>query len=397
MPKLATKNACTGCGACDNICPKKAIEIKPETDSFLYPQIDLEKCVECKLCEKACPIVNGKTDVLKNNETIDTFALWSYPDRTSSSSGGAFSAIARQIFSDGGIVYGAAWINGFECEHISIDTVDDLSRLRGSKYLQSKINSTFKEIRSTLDSGRKVLFTGTPCQVAGLKSFLGKDYTNLLCIDIVCHGVPSNDIFKAYINKLKKEYPKYKDETGFEFRNLRAWGYAPSTKTKYSNKILVGAKNAYMYAFEKALIFRESCYDCQFNGLKRVGDITIADFWGIGQFGIPFKHDVSKGVSLILVNNTRGEFMISHLDNIFIERRDINEAIKLNHNIIRSSKYCDNRDIVINSFLSEDKTLTKICKDFSLLDKSIKGRIERLLTRFNLYFPLKSIYNKLHI
>ncbi len=397
MPQLATNITCTGCGACENICPYEAIQIKPGTERFLLPVINQDKCVECKQCEKKCPIVNGKKEDFKNPETTEAYALWSSIDRTSSSSGGAFSAIARYIISQGGIIYGAAWRNGFECEHIAIENVDELNLLRGSKYLQSKINKSFKEIKSILKTGRKILFTGTPCQVGGLKSYLGKEYDNLICVDIVCHGVPSNELFKSYLNKLKIEYPKYRNATGFEFRNRNAWGYAPHFTSENSNNTLVGIKNAYMYAFDKSLIFRNSCYACQFNGLKRVGDITIADFWGIGQTGIPFKYDVSKGVSLVLVNNDRGTYVMSQLNDVFMEKREMCEALKRNGNIITSSPYSSKREDVINAFLSDGMTLSQICKDYSLITNTPKAIIERFLTRINLFFPLKYIYNKLHI
>lgn len=397
MPILATNITCTGCGACENICPHNAIQITAGEESFLMPKIDSNKCIECKLCEKTCPIVNGRINKIKNKESIDCYAFWSFIDRTSSSSGGAFSAIARTILSQRGVVFGASWMDGFECEHIAVEKEQDLPRLQGSKYTQSRIKNSLKDIKSILKTGRSVLFTGTPCQVGGLKSFLGKEYDNLTCIDIVCHGVPSNEIFKSYIRKLKKEFPKYQYATGFEFRNLKAWGYAPHVTPVKSKHILSGISNAYMYAFDKALIFRHSCYNCQFNGLRRVGDITIADFWGIGQMGIPFKHDVSKGVSLVLVNNERGRYIVSHLDNVFIERREISEALRRNSNLVISSRYNECREEAIRAFLSEEKKLSQICQEFSLINKSLKAIIERFLTRLNLFFPLKSIYNKLHI
>lgn len=397
MPSLATTKACTGCSACENICPHKAIFMEDGAEGFLFPNIDLDKCVECKLCEKACPIVNGKKYDICNPETTECYALWSNIDRTYSSSGGAFSAIARYVISQGGIVFGASWINGFECEHIAIEREDDLYLLRGSKYLQSKINSTFKEIKSVLKTGRRVLFTGTPCQVGGLKSYLGKEYDDLISVDIVCHGVPSNKLFKSYISKLKREFPRYKKASGFGFRNQKAWGCSPHFTSKMTKQSLVGVKNAYMYAFDKALIFRNSCYECQFNGLKRVGDITIADFWGIGQTGIPFKHNVSQGVSLVLVNNDLGRYVMSQLKDVFKEKREISEAIKRNGNIINSSPYSSIRGDVINAFLSDGMTLSQICKDYSLIQYTPKAIIERLLSRLNLFFPLKRIYNKLHL
>ena len=218
MPTLAIQKDCTGCSACYNICPKNAINITPNKEGFIMPEVDYTKCVECKLCEKACPIVNNIN--LKYPEVDEAYAFWDNETRTKSSSGGAFSAIARWILNKGGVVFGAVWSeDGFHCKHIACTNAEDLKYLRGSKYLQSDIKRTFCEAREALQNGRYVLFTGTPCQIAGLRSFLLKPYERLVTVDIVCHGVPSNELFCNYINKLKTEYPKYNTATGFVFRN----------------------------------------------------------------------------------------------------------------------------------------------------------------------------------
>jgi len=360
------------------------------------PYVDSDKCIECKLCEKACPIVNGKKDNLKNPESLICYAMWSKTFRTTSSSGGAFSAIASRILRDGGIVYGASWVDEFVCGHISIDRIEDLPEMQGSKYLQSAIGETFKAVKKQLNDGHKVLFTGTPCQVGGLKSFLGKDYVNLICVDIVCHGVPSNELFKAYITKLKKEYPEYNGETGFEFRNRRAWGIAPRTTRKNSWRMLTGVKNLYMLAFEKSLLFRKSCYDCQFNGLKRFGDITIADFWGIGK-DEPFRHDVTKGVSLVIPNNDKGDNLLHDLEDVFMEQRNLINAVEHNDNLVKSSPLNANRDAVIGDFMNPDVSLCEVANRFQLVNNSTKAKLKRLLIKLRLFYATKSIYNKVKI
>lgn len=394
MPVLASPQNCTGCSACDNICPHDAISMSPDKDGFVMPVINPDKCVECKICEKSCPIVNGKD--LKNPEVKEAYAFWDNETRTKSSSGGAFSAIARLVFDRGGVVFGAAWHNGFKCAHIRCESWDELPALRGSKYLQSDIEHTFVEARQDLRNGRYVLFTGTPCQIAGLRSFLIKPYEKLVTVDIVCHGVPSNALFINYIDKLKSEYGKYASADGFEFRNLRGWGYAPAPKRGNCRmKHLTGVANIYMAAFDKGAIFRNSCYDCHFNGLSRVGDITIADFWGIGALGIPFKHDVSKGVSLILANSVTGKSIVNELQDCFIEKREIKEAVRINKNLVTSTDKPSCRDELIKAFNNSELSLYDINSRFNIVGTGLRDRIKNMLISTGMFWMAKSIVNKL--
>lgn len=394
MPTLASESTCTGCGGCANICPRTAITIAPDQSGFLMPTVDESRCVECRLCEKTCPIING-TD-LKHPEVKEVYAFWDNRTRTESSSGGAFSAIARRVLEQGGVVFGAAWQEGFNCRNISCNDVEGLSALRGSKYLQSEIGKTFAEAKKALIEGKYVLFTGTPCQIAGLRSFLRKPYEKLLTVDIVCHGTPSNELFRSYIEKLKREYPEYASADGFQFRNLRFWGYAPKAKIRnFFSRPLTGIPNLYMAAFKKAATFRQSCYDCRFNGLSRVGDITIADFWGIGAFGKPFRHDVSNGVSLLLLNSDKGRALLGELEDCFVEKRDVDEATKLNHNLVGSSPRPADREDVIEAFNDPGMTLSSIDSRFHLTETGLKARVLDLLTSTGLYWPVKSIVNKI--
>ena len=394
MPTLAKASACTGCSACDNICPHGAIAIKPDKSGFLMPSVDESKCVGCGLCEKSCPIVNDIE--LKHPEVKDAYAFWDNRTRTESSSGGAFSAIARWVLEHDGIVFGAAWQKDFNCCHVSCDNPEGLSALRGSKYLQSNIGETFAEARAALKQGKYVLFTDTPCQIAGLRSFLLKPYDKLVTVDIVCHGVPSNKLFQNYIDKLKKAYPRYAPADGFEFRNLRGWGYAPTAKVRKNFfKELTGIPNLYMAAFKKAATFRESCYDCRFNGLSRVGDMTIADFWGIGALGTPFRHDVSKGVSLMLVNSDKGREIFRDLKECFVEKRELKEAVKLNHNLAGSSPRPSDREGIIEAFNNPGMSLSEINSRFLLTETGLKRKIIDMLISTGLFWKAKSIVNKI--
>ena len=394
MPQLASKETCTGCAACGNICPHDAITLRPNEEGFLQPSVNPEKCVECKLCEKACPIVNGKD--LKHPEVTQVYALWDNRTRTESSSGGAFSAFARGVLDKGGVVFGAAWTDEFTCGHIECTSAEELSRLRGSKYVQSDINNTFKAAKAALTEGKPVLFTGTPCQIAGLRSFLLKPYPNLLTIDIVCHGVPSNVLFKNYISKLKAEYPQYREATGFSFRNLKGWGLQPGVLLQdKSMKHLSGIPNLYMHGFNRGMIFRESCYDCHFNGLSRVGDLTIADFWGLGRQGTPFGHNQTQGVSLVLANSEAGRQALGELKDCFIEPRAVEEAIPYNHNLVASTKLSPDREALIAAFNNPELTLKEISNSFHLTNKTLKGRIKSLLKKSGLFWPVKSLIEKI--
>ena len=391
MPQLAEYKDCTGCSACANVCAHSAIIMKANQDGFLYPDIDDSLCVQCSLCEQVCPIL--KVIPTGNTETPKVFAMWHNQDRTVSSSGGAFSALARNVLAQGGKVFGAAFDEDLNLRHISISSTDELSLLRGSKYVQSNIGSTLKEVKKLLIGGKPVLYCGTPCQIAGLKSFLRKPYSNLLTLDLVCHGVPSSKIFQSYLNKLQKELNIEKIQS-YQFRHLEGWGFSPSVKVEEKTKKLYGTDNLYMEAFSASALFRESCYHCPFAKLPREGDCSIADFWGIGRHGIPFKYDVMKGVSLILVNNKQGEDAIKRLQDSFVMERDLKEALIENHNINHPSVRHPYRDEIIKDFLNENTSLSQINNKYHLVDSSLKGIIKMCASKWGLFSIAKRIYNK---
>lgn len=216
MPQLAKQDRCTGCMACMNICPKGAITFVDDKEGFLQPKIDQSKCIDCNLCEKTCPEM--ATQFHWNEEPPAVYAGWNKLDRRISSSGGAFSSIARFVIERGWAVYGATLDDKLNCRHIEVDTVEGLGRIRGSKYIQSSIGLTFKAVKKNLQADRYVLFSGTPCQVSGLLSYLKKDYPKLITMDLVCHGVPSNTLFKKYVEKLENrlEFAENEHVTNYE-------------------------------------------------------------------------------------------------------------------------------------------------------------------------------------
>ena len=223
MPEFAKKNECTGCSACANICPRQCIEMNEDAEGFVYPQIVNDSlCISCGACERACPILNKKNN---NDVLTKAYAALSKDEslRLESSSGGIFSELAKVVLQSGGIIYGASYNENGLVEHINIDNIEALGKLRGAKYSQSNMGDSFQVLKKQLNSGRKILFSGTPCQVAGLKSFLNKDYDNLICIDFVCHGVPSPMAWRQYV-----KYRAQNDNDGaapqyINLRNKRKW------------------------------------------------------------------------------------------------------------------------------------------------------------------------------
>lgn len=391
MPQLANDINCTGCTACVNSCNHQAITMHENNEGFMMPFVDSNKCIECKLCEKKCPVVAEK--ISKNAIAPKTFAMWSNPDRTVSSSGGAFSAFARVVFSKGGVIFGAAFDGNLICKHIEAHSLDELVPIRGSKYVQSEIGDTFSKVKEYLQQDRWVLYTGTPCQIAGLYSFLQKPYDKLVTLDLACHGVPSNKIFQAYLQKLKKYRPNFIGLNNYEFRRRDGWGKAPSITVGDKLISIYDTEALYMCAFDRAAIFRNCCYDCQYTKMPRVGDCTIADFWGLGRYEVPFKHNVLKGVSLVLANNEKGLSLISEMKDIFIEERTLKEALIENHNLKRPSEKYANREKIINAFLDENRTLADIDHEFHLVDHSLKGMVKKYASKYHLFDFVKSFYN----
>lgn len=394
MPKLAPQETCTGCMACMNACAKNALIFKEDEEGFLQPSVDSNICVECGLCERSCPEIQNKFH--QNNGPQDTYAGWNSTDRCISSSGGAFSSIARYVLSLGGYVYGATQEN-LLCKHIEINTIEGLSKLRGSKYIQSNIGLNYKKVKKHLMADEHVLFSGTPCQISGLLSFLGKEYKKLITIDLICHGVPSQAVFSSYIEKLNKrlDFVGNEEVMTYEFRRRNGWAISPHITTTMNNSHkLDGVNSLYMSAFVKGATFRKSCYTCHYAKPMRVGDFSIGDFWGIGHYGVPFKYDTTKGVSLLIVNSEKGRSLMELLgrDDFYV-KRTFEEAIAGNHNLSKVSNMNKNRDEIIKAFLDKNIGLDEIEQKYHLVNKSLKKRIATIASKFGVYDYLKKIYN----
>ena len=320
-----------------------------------------------------------------------------------SSSGGAFSFFARKVLEEGGVVFGAYMSNDQNLKHIPIFDIDGLDKLRGSKYVQSDIEYSFRQIRTFLKEGRKVLFCGTPCQVSGLYKYLNDRYNDqLITLDLVCHGVPSQLVFKVYLEKLKKCFKTNDDIKEFRFRKLNSWAIIPAVKFSESEwKILDREKNVYMDAFFNGWIYRESCFHCAYANMDRVGTFTIADFWGIGKHGLPFKKNVASGVSLVIDNhNNMYKFITDNKTNVYIEKRPLNEALYENHNLSAPVERKDQRNTAIVDMLSSDVSLFDFATKYGLLEPQnlftmMKKLVKKIIYALGLYNVYKSIIYKM--
>lgn len=302
MLKLA-KELCSGCTACFNICPKKCIEMKADADGFLVPVVaDKSLCIDCGLCDKVCPVLNP----VKEQKISQNGYIVQHKDSDilmESTSGGAFTAIADYVIDQGGIVYGAAYNKELKVTHQSASTVEELSKFRNSKYVQSDLGSTFSEISEILNSGKKVCFSGTPCQIEGLRVFLGKDYDNLILVDVVCHGISSPLIWDKYLEMQKD---KKADHIYFRWKH---YGYKYSTMSffKDGKEIYFGGveSDSMLRSYFTNNCDRNICYDCPFKKRYRVSDITIWDCFQPGFFDKSFNDD--RGTTSVLIHSQKGK------------------------------------------------------------------------------------------
>lgn len=386
MIEVNEKKDCMGCYACSNICPNSCLSMVSDNEGFCYPLVDFNKCLKCGLCNKVCPIINKK---VVHNEPI-AYACFNKKEsvRTKSSSGGIFTLIAEHIINHNGIVFGAGFDQTFSVLHSYIDDKKYLDKFRGSKYVQSKIGVTFKQVSDFLKQGKEVLFTGTPCQIEGLKSYLGQSYDNLFCIDIVCHGVPSPKVWKKYISFRENRAGAHVMSIAFRMKT-EGWKHF-SVSFLFNNDSVYRQtldNDLYMKAFMKNIILRPSCYHCAFKNLHRYSDITLADFWGVENI-LP-ELDDDKGTSLIFINSKKGQFILNQiLNKILYKEVDINKAVFYNSAAVSSAIYNPNRDDFFRNLdkLPFDQLIKRYCSDsmhtrIRRKTKSIMHRVLKLRKR----------------
>ena len=342
-------NKCTGCGACKAACPVGAITLKQNEKGFVYPVIDKEKCIQCKKCVTVCP-VNG---CFANEETTCAYAFKRKETEKllESQSGGAFAVLAEKILSEGGVVYGASLDEACKVTYLRVDNLEDLGKLKGSKYVQADLNNTYTSIQEDLKE-RKVLFSGTPCYVAGLTQYLGRQNTdNLLTCDLICHGVPSPAVYESHLTYLKERFGK--EITDFNFRDKKQSGWHTHMETFTENKKKKVEENTYASIFYTDACLRESCYSCSYANAERVADVTIGDLWGVEKV-FPDMDD-NQGVSLVLANSAKGQAV---LQEVFakeaVEFRQTELASCMQRNLNKPTKRPSNTEEFWNEYLSSD-------------------------------------------
>lgn len=325
---VANKNKkdCCGCGVCRDACPKKCIVMKEDKLGFLYPEVNADSCVECGLCERVCPFEHHAL-----NLPGIAYAAWNTDEAaySRSSSGGAAYALGSYVIENGGVVYGCEG-NGLEIKHVRIDSIDDLRRLQGSKYVQSNLAGIYKNIKSDLESGKTVLFTGTPCQTAAVRNYVGKKDENLYLVDLICHGVPSLKMLRDHVssivpNNLKSTLRDKPSEISVSFRDGNEFRMEISVKDfRYCE---LPHKDAYFRTFLKGTNYRHSCYNCPFGTKERTGDITVGDFWGFTTPGI-LPENVNSGLSVMLPATDKGLQLIEAVGySINLIERSVDEAV----------------------------------------------------------------------
>ncbi len=306
-------NNCTGCYGCFNSCPQYAISFRLNNEGFSFPFINIEKCINCGICQKTCPIIANQ--LTENLDIPNSFAAWSKNDHTriKSSSGGVFTEIAKVVLKEGGVVFGVAFDNFFKVKHISIEKEEDIRFLRGSKYVQSRIDDAYKRAVSIALKGRPVLFSGTPCQIAALNLFIQSNPgIEIYTCEVICHGVPSESVFRSYLDYLSQL--KNSEVKEFGFRD-KTYGWKKSgTKIIFNDGeeyIRISQEDPFLIGFSRKIYLRPICYECPFAKIPRVSDITLGDFWGV-----PEELDDPRGVSAVIINTLQGEKIFEKVTNI---------------------------------------------------------------------------------
>lgn len=411
MIRITDKKNCCGCSACVQRCPKQCIRLEEDTEGFLYPQVDEETCIKCGLCEKVCPILNQADKV----PALEVLAVKNpnEEERMNSSSGGVFLPLAREVINKGGVVFGAVYDDSWEVHHVYAEKIEDVYPMMGSKYLQSRIETAYRDAERFLKQGREVMFVGSPCQIAGLRTFLrNKEYPNLLAVDFLCHGVPSPGVWRRYLAETYGGYDakersrrkatagknsvllsslnatspigdiKFRDKTESGWKKYRFVVRQKSASKADQNTVLssdIHSNNPFMRGFLSDIYLRPSCYECKCKNGVNHSDITIADFWGIHIVDPDFDDD--KGVGLVLINTQKGKEFFGLLG-MDVRKSSLEIVHQYNGGFKEHTKVHPKRSLFF-AMISEGKTIkytVDICLQISFSSK-ILNSTKRLLKK----------------
>ena len=389
--KIEENDLCCGCTACYSACPKNAIRMVRDNEGFLYPEVDREKCVNCGMCKKVCPILNkAKLNEFKPKAYL--FQNSNEEIRKDSTSGGIFTAIGEFVIKNNGIVYGATFDDNFVVNHIGVESTYELCKFRKSKYVQSNQNNCFKEIKQYLDNGKLVCYSGTPCQVGGLRTYLRKDYENLILVDIMCHSVPSPLVFEKYKGYILKKMNANKI-LNINFRDKNKYGYKYSMMTVETDNGIYSQgidTDPYLRAFFSDVSVRPSCYNCHFKTMKRVSDLTIWDCFNINEIDKSFDDD--KGTTRVLVQSEKGEKLLENLDDVRLKELDINIATKKVKEMTNSVNYNDKRKKFFEN-INDDNVFEKYYP--TNFKTEVNSFVRKALAITGIYSSVKSLAKKI--
>ena len=393
MIDVCENKKCCGCNSCEQICPKNCISFTIDAEGFKYPVVDVKECIDCHLCEKSCPMLIPGTEV--NPISVEAMRFLDEQKRLDSSSGGVFTAIAEEIIRKGGVVFGASFTNDWHVVHEYSEDIDRLKYFRGSKYIQSDTSNSYSLVKEFLNDNRWVLFSGTPCQVRGLLLYLKKPYKKLITSDFICHGVPSYDVFMAYICNELRNHNIFDIGQVFnisfrdKFKGWRQYKLTIETKDK---GIIWTNKNAFNKGFGANLFLRPSCHNCPSKKFSSGSDFTLADFWGVENFQLEMDDD--KGTSLVAIHTKKAYDFIREIN--LLERTNVNpkDAYKLQTSLFHSMPITLAREEFWNSNWQNDfiNVVNKIA-DRKTIEQRIILSVKYVLRNLGIKKLIKIIRN----
>lgn len=381
LDKLSLKK-CTGCHACYSVCPKKAINMVTDDEGFLIPSIKHESCISCNMCINVCPVLN-KEEIKSKNRAFGCYNRNPHR-RLESASGGVFRLFADEIIENKGYVFGAGYDKDFCLKHMCVDNTYSLKCLLGTKYIQSEIGDSYKQTEKLLKKGKKVLFSGTPCQIYGLKSFLRKEYENLITIDLICHGVPSPKVWMEFLETKNKSHLISiisRDKTKGISNAPIVFKYDDGTELKEAYN-----DNVFLKGFIRDLYLRNCCYNCQFKGLSRISDLTIGDFWGIEEFDDTVKNDY--GISVMITHNDKINQFIKDIEHkMYIKEYPLEATYTFNECLLKSVKKPIERKLFFKRYKKDgfEDTVNDLIKKIDIK----KRQKEKMSFFYRVYRKLK--------